>query len=105
MSNENNSMVGKILYRYEDPYNYDDIKIRLNEYEIIKETPCGYWIKKKSMYGHKKWMAKKTKHPYAFFSKEEALDSYIARKRSQLCIVEGQKRNAEYFLSIALEKD
>jgi len=105
----------KQLYRYEHVLignGYDDdylypytIQLMLREYPIIKETPCGYWIQ--IGYGYKlKFVAFKnngnpTKKRWACLTKEEAMESFKARKRRQICLLEQQLSIAKTCLSVA----
>jgi hypothetical protein len=112
-------------YRYNDGMAYQDqdyklIDLELKEYEIIKETKCGIWIRfpEKDRYlfnpiehiQGKKFILEKysyydtsIKKKYAWPTKEEALISYIARKEKQIAILENQLQNAKEFLTLAKE--
>jgi len=85
------------FYRYEE-VNYHEIGIRLNErvFELIKETPKGYWIDLFPDMGwnEKKWVSSTAKKRYAYPTKEEALSSFIARKERQIEILKAQLSNA-----------
>lgn len=83
------------FYRYDDTV-YADIGVRVNkfEYELIRETPKGYWI---NAYGEK-WISKTAKKRFAYPTEEEALESFKARKKRQIEILEYQLRNARMAL-------
>ncbi len=79
------------LYRYVDTAQFDENanELALIEYEVIKETPKGYWIKfvlgqsGTILYADRmrKFTTKaKNSHCYAFPSKQEAWDAYVKRK-------------------------
>jgi hypothetical protein len=63
-------------------------------FRLIKETPCGYWIgdydDSWSMLPKKKWISKTARKRFAYQIRKAALESYIARKRKQIKIMEEQ---------------
>ena len=74
------------FYRYRIAYK-DIPTVELSEFVLDKETPKGYWIR--PLYGGylglwKKWIPKKSRKRYAYPTKKEALDSFIARKKKQV---------------------
>jgi len=108
-------------YRYEDPIMYFDSysKIQLLEYEVLKITPCGVWIKYhkndnyiyaptfKFIEGRKFILERSilnktiTKKRFAWPTKKEALDSYKYRKEYQINILFGKLEQAKVYLKIA----
>jgi hypothetical protein len=113
-----------VYYRYnDDPFDYENnIRIILDEYEVLKETKCGVWIKhpKNDRFIHNVWAPTKyiegkkfildkycnnipTNKRFAWPTKNEALISYIARKEKQVAILENQLENAREFLTKAKE--
>lgn len=89
------------FYRYEEMQYYQiGVKIHLMEFDFIKETPCGYWIKLFSFCDDKKWVSKTAKKRFAYPTKEEALSSFIARKTRQIEILEAQLSNARMALML-----
>ena len=81
------------FYRYEhDLYLYT--------FSLIKETPSGYWITNNKLDG-KSWISKHSRKRFAYPTKEEALESFKARKRRQIKIVSAQLRSAERNLQLA----
>jgi hypothetical protein len=93
------------FYRYEDIV-YADIGVRINErkFKLLKETPCGYWILPDWGYNYpeseefKRWVSKVSKKRFAYPTKEEALVSYMARKKRQIEILKSQLKRAEIAL-------
>jgi hypothetical protein len=93
-------MFKNYLYRYqEQSYSngvdqFDDslpsyqLKVNLHKYQIIKETPKGVWIKRN--YIKDKFILLTAKKKFACRTKEEALESFIARKNRQIEILSGQ---------------
>jgi hypothetical protein len=119
-------------YRYSDPllfeeHQYDSLnELQLEQYEVLKKTPCGVWIKyprnDKYLYSPMKYIEGKKfilrkiysypiyKVPrkcFAWPTKEEALISYIARKEKQIRLLEGQLECVKAYLQIAkgIQKD
>lgn len=101
-----------VLYRYVEIYTsgigdeyygafYPSISLRLEEYEIIKETPCGFWIR--TSHGDK-FVNMQARKKFACASKEDALASYIARKNKQVKILNGQLKKARLGLALAKNK-
>lgn len=87
------------FYRY-DSHNQD---IVLNEYQLIKETPKGYWI---NVYYNEfnKWVSKTSIKRYAYPTKKEALNSFIQRKIRQQGILKNQLKMCENHLMDGLIK-
>jgi len=83
------------FYRYEE-INYHQIGIRIffTEFDLLNETPKGYWIYK-NFTDDKRWVSKTAKKRFAYPTMEEALSSFIARKTRQIQILEGQLTNAK----------
>jgi hypothetical protein len=72
-------------------YRYDGIgKVWETRFELIKETPCGYWITDLFDHDHlyKRWVSKTARKRYAYPTREGALKSYIKRKEKQIVIME-----------------
>lgn len=85
------------LYRYHDFATTNGVGVQESEFPVTKETPCGYWI---DWWGTKKWVSKTARKRFAYPTKEEAETSFIARKRCQIKILEGQLRQAKAALAI-----
>lgn len=91
-----------ILYRYEDhvystfsinpggteSYGMTEVRVELYEYEVVKETSCGYWI-------IDKWISKTWKKRFAYPSKLQALESFKIRKKRQIFILQHQLNRAQ----------
>lgn len=88
------------LYRYKSRWNIgifsslETVDVWCETYEVIKETPCGYWISDykhhdpdkaiRNKYTWTKWVSKDGKKRYAYPTREEALHSFIIRKHRQI---------------------
>ena len=89
--------MSKKFYRY-DGYEF----LKADEYEVISETPSGYWIRQEWGDPKSRWIAKgNARSSFAKPSKEEALKSYKIRKRYQIQHLERQLANAKQGLEMA----
>jgi len=89
------------LYRYERDSGYQylsKLKLNLWEYEIITETPKGYWVQE---WGVKHWVSKTGKKRYAYPTPEEALVNFIARTKHCIKILNARRKTAEDHLFVA----
>jgi hypothetical protein len=76
------------------------VRVEEREYEIIKETPKGYWIKyfsssREFPVNDKKWVSNNARNRFAFPSKEEALVNFEARKKRQIEILGTRLKKAK----------
>jgi len=80
-----------------------DLKVYLRSYKIIKRTRKGIWIKlfKYSPLEDKKFVNLTSRKKFACLTKEEAIDSFIARKKRQTLILNGQLKDANEALEMA----
>lgn len=92
-----------ILYRYAVTYYENGPRVDLEEFDMIKETQCGWWIIQAGTYDDygKKWVSKTAKKRYAYPTKEEALIGFKARKERQISILKARLSGAEHELDIA----
>lgn len=104
------------FYRYEERYytslggdgdysfpGIPILKLELNEFNLYKETPGGYWIgygeiAPGKLRGHARWVSKYSIKRYAHPTKEEALHSFIKRKEKQISILEDALSDAKMAL-------
>ena len=92
-------MEKKIFYRYDG---YD--LLRVEEWTAVRETQHGWWIRPSWGYTdgtHDKFILKDARKRHAQPTKEEALVSYIARKRWQITHLERQLAEAKKGLAHA----
>lgn len=102
-----------ILYRYEmivfERREECDIGIAIEckEYEVLKETREGYWIKTGGYAPctvlKKKWVSKVTKKRFAYIKKEDALKSFIRRRERYIVLLEERLNTSKRALDIANE--
>lgn len=95
----------KELYRYEDrlysagtdvdgePIGTGIVKVNIIAFHIIKTTPKGAWIE--AGRSGKKFVLLTARKRYACPTKEEAKESFLARKGRQLMILRNQARDVE----------
>ena len=77
--------------------------VELREFDLLKETPKGYWIGDKRLYfaNFKKWVSKTSRKRFAYPTKEEALTNFIKRNEMRIGILEHQIIFCKMALSIA----
>jgi hypothetical protein len=95
---------------YDDGYSYrssniPNIGIWCREYCLERETQKGYWIvnAEGSVY-HRKWVSKTARKRYAYPSRREAMDSFVARTKCRISILNRQAKECEYAL-LAAERE
>lgn len=91
-----------ILYRCSSYTTAERIHLVIEEHEVKKETKCGYWIGSEYV---KRWVSKTSTKRFAYPSKEEAVESFTARKRRQIKILNSQIMNAEDALELVQKVD
>ena len=94
------------FYRYDIDYYSPDPEVCLKEFVSEKETPKGYWIRPLvgGYFGiREKWIPKVSRKRYAYPTKEEALESFILRKKRQIQYLKNQLYFAEETKRIAEE--
>ena len=74
--------------------------LKLETFEVIKETPCGYWFKPITG-GVPRWCTKYAKKRLAYPTKEEALESFIRRKTIRKQYIERELEEINYLLEQA----
>lgn len=92
------------LYRFDDmtystvsisvsgneTYGSTPVQLELREFDVISETPCGYWI---SYEFTKKWVRKRGR--FAQESIEDARKDFLRRKRIQIRIFTKRLQRAQ----------
>jgi len=90
------------FYRY-DIVHYDhphrSIKLYCTEYNLIKKTPCGYWINGK--WGtDKRWVSATARKRFAYPTKKEARINFQARKQKYKRILKARLDETEESLRL-----
>ncbi len=94
------------MCRYDDSSWADGTELFLREFETVKETECGHWVKE-VRFGYvdedekSRFVLKLSKKRLCYLTKEEALKSYMKRKERQILIQTGQINKAKRMLGIA----
>ena len=64
------------------------VNLKLVEYDMVKETPKGYWV------GHGTWkykfVLKTSKKKFAYLTKEDAMVNFVKRTESRISILKNQ---------------
>jgi hypothetical protein len=76
-------------YRYEIEKNARFPGLVFRTFEVVKETPKGYWLKETFTYSPHRlhWVPKKSIKRYAYPSKTEALINFIKRTEKHASIL------------------
>lgn len=77
--------------------------LELTTYNLIKETPKGYWIGIGRI--KYKWISKDSKKKYAYLTKEEALNNFIKRTEKRVKILKWQIDCSKIALEMAKNWD
>jgi len=93
------------FYRFE-MFGYSEIasRLELRTYDLIRETPKGYWIGTKNYRLTERWVSKTSKKRFAYPTEQEALVNYIKRTKRRIKILEYQLEDARYGLELAEKK-
>jgi len=70
--------------------NFPNPKLNVSTYEMVRETPKGYWISPKGFNSYKnfhKWISKTSRRRYAYPTQEEALNNFILRTSKRVEIL------------------
>lgn len=88
-----------MLDQFEQPMGDGRKEISITMYKILKKTPKGFWIE--TGLDEKKFVLSCANKTFACSTKEDAMQSYIFRKKKQIKILSRQLVDAELFLNIA----
>lgn len=88
---------------YDNPYPGHTVALYCSKYEILKHTPKGEWIVlywdgyifDGTIVPVKRFVLRNAHKRFACPTKEEALDSFISRKKRQIRILTGKIEDAE----------
>ena len=95
----------KVLYRYEDSYQFSDCGYRkpyLHKFKIIRETEKCYYIYR--FLDNDKRVLKTGKNIFAWDTEEKALFNYLKRKEVHVSILRNKLRIIERNLHFAREE-
>lgn len=104
------------FYRYDDVLYEHGPHIHLSTFYLVRETPCGHWISSSRHYSErsegewffniderKRWVSKTSRKRFAYPTKKQAMESFRARKRRQIDILEHRLKHAKQALYAATE--
>ena len=108
----------QILFRYREvvyaSYDYDDdlsngsgrVDLCKEEYTVTSVTPKGAWISPTGWYWRPKFkfMLAKARKRFAHDNEKDALESYIARQRRRIAILEYQLSKSRRGMALAKTK-
>ena len=111
----------EVWYRFEDfrtaywnPWDEDahgpsSCAIRLMEFKVVKTTPKGVWLSRKSGLddftdSYKRFVRRDAVKRYACPTIQEAKESFIARKERQVGILSAQKKHAKQAIVLIQRK-
>lgn len=77
------------------------IEIRLEEYPVIKKTPCGAWIE---TYFERRFVNLNWNKRFAVPTIDEARKSFIARKKREIQLMESRAKTARRSLAVASDE-
>jgi len=79
--------------------------LELRTYQLLRETPKGYWIGYGSFgfdgYNWKKWVSKTSKKRFAYPTTEEALTNFIKRTEKRINILDWQLQVCKISINLA----
>lgn len=82
----------EIYYRYSEFRTSESMSLHLETFEVLKYTQRGVWL---DYYGGgKKFVLNEARKRFACPTKEEALESFRARKKRQIKILKAQLHSA-----------
>lgn len=100
----------KTLYRVEhsllDPL-WGNPRTRVDKYEVVKETPEGYWVRLYGgvyMSGFKRWMNKTARRRFAHETVADAYRAFVLRKDYHVAHIERELARARDARDEALAK-
>lgn len=90
-----------VFYRYEREQYCQYGSLGLTEFNLVRETPKGYWIclgNPEQLHSKPKWVSKTSKKRYAYPTKEQALENALRRTESRIRHLNGLIERAEMHL-------
>lgn len=96
-----------VWYRYEDRLSGDDwgtyVNVNLRQFEVVRETPKGVWLRlyEYSDMSPLRFVLRESRKRYACPTKEQAMESFLARKRKQMRILKQKLQHVEEAIQIA----
>ena len=88
------------LDEWERPIGDGESYVHLHSFRVTKETPCGVWL---DSFGGRRFVLRDARKRFACPTKEEAIESFRARKTKQLRILQKRIRHVERCLTLVSE--
>lgn len=85
------------LDEYENPRGPGRVAVELRSYQVQRVTPKGVWLSR--YYGDPRFVRLSARKRFAYPTPEEALESFMARKKRQLSILHAQAAKVERALA------
>lgn len=89
------------LDEWDQPAGLGKIELHLEMYPVLKWTRCGAWI---NLHGTRRFVNLQARKKFACASQSAAHESYVARKRRQIRILQAQIRKAETGLKLLMAR-
>lgn len=89
------------LNEYEEPVGPGRAAVRLHKFKVLKETPKGVWIRYHGDFSDKRFVLSTARKRFACPTKEEALESFLARKTRQRGIYQARLRHIDEVIVMA----
>ena len=95
------------LDEWGDPIHSGGVHVHCKQYPVLKETPQGVWLQLSALYVNdelkkdRRWVKRDARKRFACPTKEEALESFRARKRKQASIYRARANYADRALAKA----
>lgn len=97
--------VKMLFYRYDDQNLSSYLPDKPGEtiFELVRETPCGYWVIEKGWFRLDKprWVSKTCRKRHCYPTRAEALVSYAARKDRQVQHLTAQLSRSRHWQRVA----
>ena len=91
------------LDEFDNPVGEGHTDVCKIELDVIKKTPCGVWLDLGFGSGSR-WVSCTSHKRYACPTEAEAMESFLARKRRQITILQSQIKRAERAIAVAGKK-
>jgi hypothetical protein len=83
-----------------DPMGDGGAYVRVDEYPVLRHTPKGVWLEHAGRYGQHRFVLRVANKRWACPTKEEAMESFRARKQRQAKILRAQLAHVKEALAL-----
>lgn len=88
------------LDEFERPCGRGEAYLHLLEFAVLRHTPCGVWLSSAGEFGLPRFVLRSSRKRFACPTKEEAVESFRARKAKEIRILRGKIADAEAALAL-----